>query len=538
MKPEPPVTKVAPAISRRSARRRRAARRVRIRSCAESSCGRGYSPSPAPARGPPGRRPSRPPPVPGRGRGSRSGSASPSPGAGRVAAAHSASSSASSSRLSPSSARARRVDAPGLGLAAGAHRVAVEAVGQLDRLQRRSVLAGRDLHVGEGVQAELREKTSPSCSVSSQLLQRQRQRRLGVAAVGDDEALRPPDPALGLRVVLLGGDAEPLFEQRLRLLGAVSLAQRHRLRHPPPGGRAADHDPGADGGIAMRSSRAARRPSVRVRRGRRRTCRRRRWRRAPRRAAPVPRSRRPGRSPPRRRRPIRRSDRQIPGRAAVSSFSRASERRSPIRVAISFASCGQRVRLRRGPSRGARRSRAAAGARARRAPSSPPSRPARRPARHLLPEPQRVLGPGVSRPVGGARGPASRLQGLVAGLQVVGDQRRQLVVAVGRLDLDHRPRRRGVGGGAAIGELGVVGDLAGQGVAEGEDPLRVHLGFVEEAGLGQLAEGRLHLLGVEARGQPQRRGCRSPCRPPRRPGAAAWHRGRGGRCGRRGSPGP
>ena len=86
---------------------------------------------------------------------------------------------------------------------------------------------------------------------------------------------------------------------------------------------------------------------------------------------------------------------------------------------------------------------------------------------------------------------------------MLGDQRRQLVVALG-VELDRRPRRRRVGGGSPVGELGAVGDLAGERVAEGEDPLRVELRFVEEAGLGQLAEHRVDLVRLEPGGHPQR----------------------------------
>jgi hypothetical protein len=42
---------------------------------------------------------------------------------------------------------------------------------------------------------------------------------------------------------------------------------------------------------------------------------------------------------------------------------------------------------------------------------------------------------------------------------VVGDQRRQLVVALGLSSIS-RSRRRGVGGGSPLRQLGAVGDLA------------------------------------------------------------------------------
>ena len=86
---------------------------------------------------------------------------------------------------------------------------------------------------------------------------------------------------------------------------------------------------------------------------------------------------------------------------------------------------------------------------------------------------------------------------------MVGDQGRQLVEPVG-LELDHRSRRGRVGGGSPFGQLGPVGDLPGQRVAEGEDPFRVELRFVEEARLDQLADDRVDAVLLEPRGHPQR----------------------------------
>ena len=154
----------------------------------------------------------------------------------------------------------------------------------------------------------------------------------------------------------------------------------------------------------------------------------------------------------------------------------------------------------------------------------------RRQLAHRLPEAQRVARPAVAGPIGAAGRPAGRLACLAALAQVLGDQRRQLVVAVG-VELDHRPRRGRVGGGPAVRQLGAVGDLAGQRVAEGQHPLRVQLRLVEEAGLDQLVQDRVEPVGVDPSGHPQRLRRGPPCRPPRRPAAAASRPGRGGRSG-------
>ncbi len=106
--------------------------------------------------------------------------------------------------------------------------------------------------------------------------------------------------------------------------------------------------------------------------------------------------------------------------------------------------------------------------------------------------------------MGGAGEPARRLQRLASLLPVVGDQCRQLVQPGAALELDRRPRHRRVRSRPPLTQLGAVGDLAGQRVAEGEQPFRVELGFVEEAGVGQRAEARVQLPGLEPGAEPQR----------------------------------
>ena len=71
----------------------------------------------------------------------------------------------------------------------------------------------------------------------------------------------------------------------------------------------------------------------------------------------------------------------------------------------------------------------------------------------LSPQPHRVLRVAVAGPVRGAGVPARRLQRLAALLQVLGDQRRELVVAVG-VELDHRSGRRRMRGGPLLARAG------------------------------------------------------------------------------------
>ena len=68
---------------------------------------------------------------------------------------------------------------------------------------------------------------------------------------------------------------------------------------------------------------------------------------------------------------------------------------------------------------------------------------------------------------------------------------------------------------AALGQLGAVGDLPGERVAEGQHPLGVELGFVEEAAVDQLAEGGVELLLAQPGGEAERS----------RPDLLAHHRG-------------
>ena len=122
---------------------------------------------------------------------------------------------------------------------------------------------------------------------------------------------------------------------------------------------------------------------------------------------------------------------------------------------------------------------------------------------HPLPEAQGVARLAVAGPVSRAGEPAGRFARFASFGQVVGDQPGQLVEPVG-LELDRRPRGRRVSRRAPVGELGAVGDLAGQRMAEGEQALRVDLRFVEEAGLDQFAERRVDPLGLHFGGQSQR----------------------------------
>lgn len=111
----------------------------------------------------------------------------------------------------------------------------------------------------------------------------------------------------------------------------------------------------------------------------------------------------------------------------------------------------------------------------------------------------------MSIPPSERRGRSSaRPQQLAALLEVLGDQRCQLVVALG-VELDQCPRRGGMGRGALLAELGPVGDLPGQRVTEGQHPLRVDLGLVEEPGRDQLLQPICQCVVFEAGDHAQRR---------------------------------
>ena len=77
---------------------------------------------------------------------------------------------------------------PGLGLAARAHRLAVEAIGKLDRLERFLPGADSQQHVGQGGQRRAAREDVPELLGQLAVAPGQRQRRLDLSPVGEHQA--------------------------------------------------------------------------------------------------------------------------------------------------------------------------------------------------------------------------------------------------------------------------------------------------------------------------------------------------------------
>ena len=236
-------------------------------------------------------------------------------------------------RPRPSSARARRARAPALGLAAGAHRLPV-AGGRPARPP-----PGRPrTRPPRGARRRAAERHGAREDVAEPLGQlavapRQRQRRLELAALGQHG--RPSLPRTQLSV---SGSPRSAASRSASSSSSLGLLELGRARAGPPPSPSVPRR----SGCRSRSRRRRRgrrrrvedlrRPSLPAGRDPRRTC-------ARRQPAPRTATRRPG-SPGSSASAIASSAAAThsaacsatPGRAEVSSFSSASERRSPIRV--------------------------------------------------------------------------------------------------------------------------------------------------------------------------------------------------------------